>query len=229
MKKLFIVLGVLAAGVAVWFIARGAAPASAQGLPPPSAAPTPTPVPAPVPVSAVPIYQTSTAGANGGGSSSGSPVHAVPIYQTSTAGANGGGLLGTAAPVAGASGGGALGLVPVYKVPSSSVITIQTQSGGIPLNNFYSSALGAQDEFVVLARTGSYEIDYDTYTSGFDIDILGGSLSADQPPAEAAFLAMLGIAKTNACRLTVAVSETAVSSTMRLPLSFCASSSAFSQ
>ena len=205
MKKLFIVLGVLAAGVAVWFIARGAAPASAQGLPPPSAAPTPTPVPAPVPVSAVPIYQTSTAGANGGG------------------------LLGTAAPVAGASGGGALGLVPVYKVPSSSVITIQTQSGGIPLNNFYSSALGAQDEFVVLARTGSYEIDYDTYTSGFDIDILGGSLSADQPPAEAAFLAMLGIAKTNACRLTVAVSETAVSSTMRLPLSFCASSSAFSQ
>ena len=97
------------------------------------------------------------------------------------------------------------------------------------MKNFYNTALGADGEFVVIAQNNNYEINYDTYNSGFDLDIEQAPFSANRAAAEANFLSLIGASQADACKLAVSVSaESAANSgyglSARLPLSFCASS-----
>jgi hypothetical protein len=114
-------------------------------------------------------------------------------------------------------------LVSVYQAPTSTTIVLGTSQGSVTVNNFYATALGADGEFIRLAQN-NYKIDYDTDNSSFDLDVDPASFDTGRASAEANFLTLLGISQTDACKLTVAVSEVAASSSLRLPLSFCASS-----
>jgi hypothetical protein len=115
-------------------------------------------------------------------------------------------------------------LSPVSQPPTSTTIILGTSGGDVTVNNFYTNAAGAEDEFVILAQNGNYVIDYDTDNSGFDLDVAQASFDANRLAAETTFLSLLGVSQAAACKLTVAVSEAAASSSLRLPLSFCASS-----
>lgn len=115
-------------------------------------------------------------------------------------------------------------LIPVYQVPTSTTVVLGTSNGSITMNNFYTAALGADGEFVRLLQNGNYKIDYDTNKSSFDLDINSTTFDASRVLAETNFLTVLNISQSDACKLTVAVSEVVASSSLRLPLSFCASS-----
>ena len=119
-------------------------------------------------------------------------------------------------------------LVPVYQPPAGPTLTLGTSQGSVVVGNFYATALGDEDEFIFLTQNSNYKIDYDTTDSSFDIDINPASFSTGRTSAENNFLSLLGIKQADACKLKVAVSEVAASSSLRLPLSFC-SSGAFSQ
>jgi hypothetical protein len=119
-------------------------------------------------------------------------------------------------------------LSPLYQVPTSSTITLGTPHGLVIVNNFYKIALGAEDQFIVIARNDSYGINYDTDNSGFDIDIKQPPFDANRAAAETDFLKLLGVDQPDACKLAVAVeAEAAANGGLggeSLPLSFCATS-----
>jgi hypothetical protein len=119
-------------------------------------------------------------------------------------------------------------LSPIYQIPASATITIGTAHGSVTVNNFYKSALGAEDEFIILAKNNDYEINYDTDSSAFYLDIKQAPFDINRASAEANFLNLLGVDQLDACKLTVAVgAEPVVDSGLNgkvSPLSFCASS-----
>jgi hypothetical protein len=125
------------------------------------------------------------------------------------------------APLQNASGS----LASVYHIPTSTTVTIGTPSGAVTVKNFYATALGAEDQFVVLTRHDAFEITYDTATSQFFIGVKQGPLAATRPAAEAAFLNALGVSQIDACKLAVAVGiEPSVDPAFAhqgLSLSFC--------
>ena len=107
-------------------------------------------------------------------------------------------------------------------------MTLGTPHGAVTVNNFYKTALGAEDEFIIIAKNSNYEINYDTNDSGFDLDIKQPPFDANRASAEENFLSVLGVSKSDACKLTVAVeAEVAADPNSKresFPLSFCASS-----
>jgi hypothetical protein len=98
--------------------------------------------------------------------------------------------------------------------------------GSVTIDNFYKTALGAEDEFIVIARNNDYEINYDTSGSGFYIDIKQAPFNTNRASAEKDFLNLLGVDQIDACKLSVAVgAEPAADGNLNggmLPLSFCA-------
>lgn len=117
---------------------------------------------------------------------------------------------------------------PVYQIPASVTITIGTSQGSVTVDNFYKEALGAEDEFIILARNDNYEINYDTTDSGFYLDIKQPPFAINRTSAELNFLTLLGVGQSDACKLKVAVgAEPAADAGLNgqsLPLSFCSSS-----
>lgn len=119
-------------------------------------------------------------------------------------------------------------LSPLYQIPPTATITLGTSHGSVTVNNFYKTALGAEDEFIVIAKNDHYEINYDTTDSGFYLDIKQAPFGENRASAETSFLNLLGVSHIDACKLTVAEgAEPAANSGLSgglLPLSFCASS-----
>lgn len=123
-------------------------------------------------------------------------------------------------------------LVPpaeMYGAPTSTTITIGTSQGVVSMNNFYQTGVGAQEQYIIIKQNDNYEINYDTYFSGFYIAIKGQPFATWQTAAEQDFLQTLGVTTTDACNLTVAEGNEAVSSTEKYALSFCSSASTFSE
>ncbi|MDR3378605.1 MAG: hypothetical protein P4M10_07965 [Verrucomicrobiae bacterium] len=121
-------------------------------------------------------------------------------------------------------------LVPVYSAPSSTTITIGTPSGLVTVNNFYKTALGAEEQFVVLAQGQDYEITYNVNTSSFYINVLQTPFDAGRAAGEAGLLQILGVTRADACKLDV--TEGAAGNTSgKIFLSFCgaSASSTFAQ
>ena len=155
------------------------------------------------------------------------PPVATPTAGAGSAGSAGvTGSAGTAAPIvapapsSGTSGSSAApaDMVPIVGAPTGAGLTIGTSGGSVAVKNFYATALGAEDEFIIVAANGIYSIYYDTTDSSFDIDIAN---SASQSNAEQAFLQLLSVSQSQACSLDVAVSDSLASTTARSPLSFC--------
>jgi hypothetical protein len=123
---------------------------------------------------------------------------------------------------------GSSALSPVYQIPASATIILGTLHGLVTVKNFYKTALGAEDEFIIITQNDNYEINYNTTDSGFYLDIKQAPFDANRASAETNFLNLLGVSQVDACKLTVAVGvePTADSglSGKALPLSFCASS-----
>lgn len=88
-------------------------------------------------------------------------------------------------------------------IPQGEVLSIGTPRGAVSVRNFYASALGAEEQFVILKKNENYEINYDTYTSGFSIYISAAPFAANRLAAEKDFLDILGIDAIEACKLNV--------------------------
>lgn len=123
----------------------------------------------------------------------------------------------------------------VAAAPTSSTITIGTSQGLVTVNNFYKNAQGALEQFIIIAETSDYEITYDVNTSGFYLSISKPPFATGRGEAESAFLSLLGIGESDACKLSAsegaAYTGGDAPQARMAPLSFCASStvSAFSQ
>ena len=115
-------------------------------------------------------------------------------------------------------------IVPLVNAPKGDTLSIGTARGSVTMKNFYASALGATEQFVIIKRTDAYELNYDTYTSGFSIIIIKAPMEQNRATAEAAFLDVLDISKSDACKLNVWVgSSIDNNSGQNLHLSFCGS------
>jgi hypothetical protein len=152
---------------------------------------------------------------------------AVAIFfmlQKSPSGSSGGGTTGTLPPIATST---------PFNPPSGTTLTIGTSEGSVTVNNFYNGApwISADHTAVLATTTDAYDITYDTKDSSFNIDIKETPFETIRPEAEAAFLRILGVSQSDACKLIVQVGTTfAVDPNyagQNLGLSFCPSNGAF--
>lgn len=111
--------------------------------------------------------------------------------------------------------------------PTSTTIVIGTPQGSVTVKNFYKNAslITPDAQSILIVASPSYNIAYSVPDSSFSIALLSEPLAAARTAAEAAFLNVLGIDQTNACRLTVYEEvPSALSATYageNLGLSFC--------
>lgn len=89
--------------------------------------------------------------------------------------------------------------------PKGETIAIGTPSGSVVVKNFYPRIVGGEEESVVILKTPSYFVSYDTFDSSFWIALTAKPFSEARVLAEKDFLAMLGIGQDDACRLEVKV------------------------
>ncbi len=114
--------------------------------------------------------------------------------------------------------------------PTGNTLQIGTQAGTVTLNNFYKNpAQVSQDQTsIIIVQTNAYNITYYVPDSSFNIGIWQKPVAAVRTQAEAAFLAALGISKTDACKLKVQIgvpySVDPDYADKNLGLSFCAPS-----
>ncbi len=113
------------------------------------------------------------------------------------------------------------------EVPSGDTLAIGSSGGSITVKNFYRGALGVIEESeVVMDRTDAYELDYSRADSSFAATLLRGPVAQTRAEAEARLLDILGISRSDACRLSVSVvipvSVDASLGGRSYPLSFCA-------
>lgn len=115
------------------------------------------------------------------------------------------------------------GLVPVYRVPTSTTIMMGGPRGTVRMDNFYAKALGADDQFIVIAQNANYEATYDTDTNNFYLYIAQAPFDANRAQAESDFLALLNIDQSDACKLNVSegFASGSLYGSQQLPLSFC--------
>lgn len=103
-------------------------------------------------------------------------------------------------------------------------VTIGTPRGAVEVKNFYTTALYEDEASVVIAKTDSYFISYDTTTSSFWVAVTGKPFASFREAAEQAFLAALGARQADACKLDVSVGVPYAvdpAGPSDLPLSFC--------
>jgi hypothetical protein len=115
------------------------------------------------------------------------------------------------------------GLVPVYRIPTSTTITMGGPRGTVTMDNFYAKALGADDQFIVMAQNANYEITYDTNTNNFYLTITQAPFDANRIQAESGFLSLLNIDQSDACKLSVSegFASGSLYGSQTLALSFC--------
>jgi hypothetical protein len=111
--------------------------------------------------------------------------------------------------------------------PTGDTIDIGTSHGTVTVKNFYKSALGWEDAYLIFQKNATYELLYDTVDSSFVVSVVNGPLATTRAVAEAALLSALNITQSDACKLTVIVGiDPSVDRSFTgqaLPLSFCVS------
>lgn len=110
-------------------------------------------------------------------------------------------------------------------IPAGETITIGTPKGIVTTKNFYKTVTASEEEYLIFQTATAYAFLYDPMDSSFVISITAGPIAQVQSQAEAAFLAALGINKTDACKLVVvigiSVNADPALAGKSLPLSFC--------
>jgi hypothetical protein len=115
----------------------------------------------------------------------------------------------------------------VYTAPTGDTITIGTPQGSVALKNFYASAksISADHTSVVMQDSADYTITYYAPDSSFNILINNTPFDSIRAQAESAFVMMLGVSPSDACKLNVRVGTLAsvdpTHSGQNFPLSFC--------
>lgn len=96
---------------------------------------------------------------------------------------------------------------PPTNIPTGGTLTIGTPRGSVTMDNFYKSAeyVDQYGQGVIVQQTSTYVIVYNIWNSSFTITIFSTPIAAARAQAEAAFLQILGISQTDACKLTVEV------------------------
>lgn len=111
--------------------------------------------------------------------------------------------------------------------PTESRILLQSPSGGgVWVNNFYKSAIGADSDAqaVVIKRTQNYDILYYPATGGLEIALSLSASASDRAEGEQALFDILGVSKKDICRLNAYVSElTSSGDKADSPLTLCQS------
>lgn len=109
--------------------------------------------------------------------------------------------------------------------PTGATIAIGTPHGTVTVKNFYQTVTQSEEAYLIFANMPDYQLLYNPNNGSFIVSINAGPFQKTQPEAEAAFLAALGIGKTDACKLSVTVGLAAnVDPNLAgqaLPLSFC--------
>ncbi|MBI4087697.1 MAG: hypothetical protein HY434_02600 [Candidatus Liptonbacteria bacterium] len=108
----------------------------------------------------------------------------------------------------GGSSGGVAGEISsvvsrLASIPEGDMLSIGTPRGAVEVKNFYKTAVGAREQFVVITSTDGFGINYDTYTSGFSVYISAAPFDTNRHLAEKDFLEILGINEADACKLKV--------------------------
>ncbi len=112
--------------------------------------------------------------------------------------------------------------------PTTPTFVLQGAQGSVTVKNFYlaNPEKGGtrpevdEGDVVILVRAKDYFISYDELNNDFWVAVTGSPAEQARAEAETGFLAILGISKQDACRLTVSVGSSAAGSVSG-PLSFC--------
>lgn len=116
------------------------------------------------------------------------------------------------------------GILPT-SVPAGDTISIGTSKGAVQVKNFYKNSLAWEDQYIIIAQNSQYEITYDTTASQFFLYIPNSPSDAVRSEYETALLNLLGVSKTDACKLNILEGFSASSpyGTKPMNLSICAS------
>jgi hypothetical protein len=115
-------------------------------------------------------------------------------------------------------------VIDFSNVPTGDSFVLGTPSGSVAVKNFFRLPMVRSQEFLILENTNDYQITYDTVNGQFFIYASSSPLSAARAAGEAAFLTMLGISQSDACKLDVAEGYPMgmSSASLEIGLSFCA-------
>lgn len=113
--------------------------------------------------------------------------------------------------------------------PQGATFQIGTSKGLITINNFYTFPLIVDEEFLILQNNDQYQINYNTEINQFYIYFSVGPSSTFRNETETAFLNLLGISESDACKLNVAEGYPGnlPSAPQQQGLSFCSAGGAF--
>ncbi len=91
----------------------------------------------------------------------------------------------------------------LVNTPQEDTLLIGTAGGAVNVKNFYKTAVGAEEQFVIMKTTENFKINYDTYTSGFSVYISAAPFDVNRRAVEKTLLDILEISETDACKLKV--------------------------
>lgn len=105
----------------------------------------------------------------------------------------------------GEAGGATFAITSSTPAPTSTTITLGTREGSVVMNNFYQNAqtITTDGQAVIMTSTDDYAITYNVSDSSFAIVIESTPLESARQEAESAFLNILGVSRSDACKLTV--------------------------
>jgi hypothetical protein len=87
--------------------------------------------------------------------------------------------------------------------PQGATFQIGTSQGSVTVDNFYTIPVIVDEEYLIFQNTDQYQINYNTETSQFYIYFSSAPSTALQAQVEGDFLTLLGISKSDACKLNV--------------------------
>ena len=110
--------------------------------------------------------------------------------------------------------------------PTGPYLSIGTARGTVQVNNFYLSNPAVDDGGdIIIKQAQNYVIVYDPSDSSFWLGVTGNPFSVSKSAVENDFLAVLGVSKADACKLSVTsgviYSEGNPNDGKSFPLSFC--------
>lgn len=87
--------------------------------------------------------------------------------------------------------------------PPGPTLTIQTPQGNVTINDITKNPIHQVTDDLVIAETPQYSIDFFPNEKSFSITLLNTPAQKARDAAEAAFLKLLGVDFSGACKLTV--------------------------
>lgn len=94
-------------------------------------------------------------------------------------------------------------VTPVIGEPQGSTFQIQTSQGNVTVNNIYDVPFIIDGEYLISQDNGTWQINYDTETSQFDLYFYDVPTTSVVSQGENALLQLLQVSQTDACKLNI--------------------------